>query len=119
LPEVVDSDILRKIDPSSPQYAEGLRRFMRSARYRDWMLFMHPDQDRLVEEDYEGPAKLVGVSGSGKTCVVVRRAVRLAEKHDREHILVLTLNRALAQLIDELVTACSPEEVRARIHVKP
>lgn len=119
LPEVVDSDVLRRIDPRSPRYAEGLRRFMRSARYRDWMLFMHPDQDAIVEEDFNGPAKLVGVSGSGKTCVVVRRAVRLAEKYSSERVLVLTLNRALAQLIDELVTACAPEQVRTRIEVKP
>ena len=119
LPEVVDSDVLRRIGPTSPQYAEALRRFMRSARYRDWMLFMHPDQDRVVEEDFDGPAKLVGVSGSGKTCVVVRRAVRLAECNPGERVLVLTLNRALAQLIDELVTACAPEEVRQRIDVRP
>jgi hypothetical protein len=119
LPDIVDSDVLRRIDPKSPQYAEALRRFMRSARYRDWMLFMHPDQDRIVDEDFDGPAKLVGVSGSGKTCVVVRRAVRLAERYPGERVLVLTLNRALAQLIDELVTACSPEGVRERIEVKP
>jgi hypothetical protein len=119
LPEVIDSDVLRRIDPRSPRYAEALRRFMRSTRYRDWMLFMHADQDRIVDEDFDGSAKLVGVSGSGKTCVVVRRAVRLAVRYPGERILVLTLNRALAQLIDELVTACSPKEVRGRILVKP
>lgn len=119
LPEIVDSDVIRRIDPTSPQYAEALKRFMRSARYRDWMLFMHPDQERLVDEDFDGSAKLTGVSGSGKTCVVVRRAVRLAEKYSGQKILVLTLNRALSQLIDELVTACATEEARQRIHVKP
>lgn len=119
LPDIIDSDVLRRIDPTSPRYAEALRRFMRSAKYRDWMLFMHPDQDAIVEEDFDGPAKLVGVSGSGKTCVVVRRAVRLAERYPGERVLVLTLNRALAQLIDELVTACCPGEVRHCIDVKP
>jgi hypothetical protein len=119
LPEIVDSDVVRRIDPTSPRYAEALRRYMRAAQYRDWMLFMHPEQDRIVDEDFDESAKLVGVSGSGKTCVVVRRAVRLAEKYAGEKILILTLNRALAQLIDELVTACSTDEVRSRIEVKP
>lgn len=119
LPDLVDSDVLRRIDPKSPQYREALKRFMQSVRYRDWMLFMHPDQDRVVDEDFEGPAKLAGVSGSGKTCVIVRRAVRLAESYPGQRILVLTLNRALAHLIDELVTACAPEEVRGQIEVRP
>ena len=119
LPEVVDSDVIRRIDPTSKRYGEALRRFMQSARYRDWMLFMHPDQERIVEEDFDGPAKLAGVSGSGKTCVVVQRAVRLARTYTDGRILVLTLNRALAALIDDLVTACAPEEERSRIDVKP
>lgn len=119
LPDIVDSDVIRLIDPTSPEYAEALRRFMRSARYRDWMTFMHPDQEAIVAEDFDGPAKLVGVSGSGKTCVVVKRAVRLAEKYPGQDILVLTLNRALATLIAELVTACAPTEIRKRIYVKP
>ena len=118
LPEVVDSDVLRRIDPQSPTYADAMRRFMRSTRYRDWMMFMHPSQDEIVEENFGGPAKLVGVSGSGKTCVVVRRAIRLAEKYPSASVLVLTLNRALAQLIEELVTACCPEQTRERIDVK-
>lgn len=119
LPEVVDSDVVRRIDPTSPLYGEALRRFMQSARYRDWMLFMHPDQEAIVEEDFAGAAKLVGVSGSGKTCVVVRRAVRLAERYRGERVLVLTLNRALANLIGELVDVCAPEELRSSIDVKP
>jgi hypothetical protein len=119
LPDIVDSGVIRRINPDSPQYGEALKRFMQSAKYRDWMLFMHPDQEAIVEEDFEGAAKLVGVSGSGKTCVIVKRAVRLALKYEGQRILILTLNRALAQLIDELVTVCAPAHIRQFIEVKP
>lgn len=119
LPEIVDSMVLRRIDPRSPEYNEALSRFMKSARYRDWMTFLHPDQEAIVLEDFNGPAKLVGVSGSGKTCVVVRRAVRLAAAYPGEQVLVVTLNRALATLIDELVSVCAPERDRERILVRP
>jgi hypothetical protein len=119
LPDVVDSEVIRHIDPTSERYGEALQRFMKTAKYRDWMLFMHPAQERIVDEDFDGPAKLVGVSGSGKTCVVVQRAVRLARQYEGERVLILTLNRALAQLINDLVTSCTPPDVRGRIDVKP
>ncbi len=119
LPELVDSDTIRKIDPRDPVYSEALRRFMQSATYKDWMVFLHPEQERVVMEDFAGAAKLIGVSGSGKTCVVVRRAVRLAQKYRDGKVLVITLNRALAALIEELVALCAGEEEQARIDVKP
>lgn len=119
LPDVIDSDVLRRLGPGSPVYGEALRRFINSTRYRDWMLFMHPDQEAIALEDFNGPAKLVGVSGSGKTCVVIQRAVRLARLYPTERILILTINRALARLISELLGSCITEEERGRIDVRP
>lgn len=95
-----------------------LKHFMETADYRDWMLFMGRDQKELVNADYPGPVKLAGVSGSGKTSVVVKRAIRLSEKYPDGRILVLTLNPALAKLIEHLVDyACLPES-RGRIDVR-
>lgn len=119
LPELIDSDVIRRISPGSSNYGEAMRRFIKSARYRDWMLFLHPEQEKVVAEDFDGPAKLVGVSGSGKTCVVVQRAVRMARRYPRERILVLTLNRALAHLICDLVEAVATDEEKRHIDVVP
>ncbi|MBV5275891.1 MAG: AAA family ATPase [Lamprocystis purpurea] len=85
----------------------------------DWMLFLHPDQQEVVDKDFSSPAKLSGVSGSGKTCIVVKRAVRLADTYEGERVLILTLNRQLARLINEMVEAACPVDVRSRIDVKP
>ena len=46
----------------------------------DWMLFLHPEQKKVAEKDFRGPARLRGVSGSGKTSVLVHRARFLAKK---------------------------------------
>ncbi len=119
LPNVVNAEILRTHSSDDPTFRHLLKRFADTASYRDWMLFMHPDQEHVVNEDFDGPAKLVGVSGSGKTCIVVRRAIRLAAKYQTERVLVVTLNRALAALIEDLVDCCAPEEVRGRIDVLP
>jgi hypothetical protein len=34
-----------------------------------WQLFLHPDQRSLVQRSFSGPARLRGISGSGKTVV--------------------------------------------------
>ncbi|RYH00113.1 MAG: hypothetical protein EON58_01440 [Alphaproteobacteria bacterium] len=77
--------------------------FVRTASFKDWMLYLHPSQRAIVDKDYAGPVRLAGVSGSGKTAVVIHRAMRLARANPSARVLVLTLNHALAKLIQELV----------------
>jgi hypothetical protein len=84
----------------------------------DWMLFLNTEQEKLVNKDFSGTAKLLGVSGSGKTCIVVRRAIRLAEKYTNQNILIITLNKSLAQLINNLVDYAALPEIREQIEVK-
>lgn len=92
--------------------------YVKTVNYKKWMLFMHPEQRKLVERNFGGPAKLIGVSGSGKTAIVVKRAAYLAKQYPGERILVLTLNRALAGLIKDLIDEVCPEkECRDRIDV--
>jgi len=87
--------------------ANATRLALESADYRSWMLYMHPDQEKIVEKDNNGATLLKGVSGSGKTAVVVNRAIRLAKLYPDEKIAVLTLNKALAKLIDDLIRSAS------------
>jgi len=82
--------------------SELIAHLMKTATFYQWMLIMHPEQKKIVDRDFTGPARLSGVSGSGKTCVVIKRAIRLAKKYDSEKILILTLNKALAKLINDL-----------------
>jgi superfamily I DNA/RNA helicase len=116
---VVDSEFLKQISIDSPQYPSFLRQFAETSEYKDWMLFMHPDQELIAFSNFNGPAKLVGVSGSGKTCVVVQRAIYLARKYKGEPILVVTLNKPLAKLIENLVEQLADDELRPYISVQP
>ncbi len=79
--------------------------FVKTASFEKWMLYLHPSQRIYVEKDYSGSAKLSGISGSGKTCVVVHRALRLAKKYKDEPVLVITLNPALSSLINKLINS--------------
>lgn len=96
---------------------EEVERLFEPDRFREWMLFLHPEQKRIAEADYDKPAVLTGVSGSGKTVVLVHRARYLARKYPGERIGVLTLSRSLAKLIANQVNDLCTEEERARIHV--
>jgi hypothetical protein len=117
--KINDGDEVRLIRVGSPDYEKWLLEFQRNSPWYDWFLFLHPEQDKVVYANYEDAAQLSGVSGSGKTCVVVRRAIGLAELNDAR-VLVLTLNRSLAGLLRKLVeAACTDEGTRNRIVISP
>lgn len=98
--QVSSNDQYLNLDDLDP---DDMKILMSNKTWLEWMLFMHPAQKKVVDRDFIGSARLLGVSGSGKTCVVVRRAVRLARKYVGQKILVLTLNESLAKLIASMV----------------
>jgi hypothetical protein len=115
--EVLDGDEVRQLRIGSPEYEAWIRAFEHRSAWYDWFLFLHPEQQKVVDADYTGSAQLSGVSGSGKTCVAVRRAMRLAEQGN-SRVLLLTLNRSLAGLLRQLVDlACVDYSTRSRIIV--
>jgi len=117
--QVKFGDTLIEFRPDDSEFLARADQLMKGGDYKSWMLFMHPAQEKIATANLNGPGKLVGVSGSGKTCVVVRRAVWLASQYSGEKILVLTLNRPLAVLIENLVRSVAPAEISRHIVVKP
>ncbi|MEI6083554.1 MAG: UvrD-helicase domain-containing protein [Verrucomicrobiota bacterium] len=96
---------------------EELDRLLDPMHFQDWMLFLHPDQKSLAEEEFDRPVVLTGVSGSGKTCVLVHRARHLARKYPGQRIGILTLSRDLAGLLQNLVNLLLTEEERRNVTV--
>ena len=45
-----------------------------------WMIFLHPQQQEIVDRVYAGPARIGGSAGTGKTVVALHRAASLARK---------------------------------------
>ena len=112
-------DAFIEFKPDDKEFLARADQVMMGGDYKSWMLFMHPEQEKIATANLTGPAKLIGVSGSGKTCVVVRRAIWLATQYPDERILVITLNKPLAHLIESLVKAAAPTELSERIDVLP
>ena len=86
---------------------EQIKLLFSPERFKEWMLWLHPDQREIVDKNYPSTAVLTGVSGSGKTCILVHRAIRLAKLYPDERIGVLTLNRSLSRLLANQVQELS------------
>jgi len=64
-----------------------------------WTVFLHPDQQELVERSYAGPARVSGSAGTGKTIVAVHRAVYLARVNPDTRVLLTTFSHVLANAL--------------------
>ncbi|MGD7652771.1 MAG: 3'-5' exonuclease [Verrucomicrobiales bacterium] len=88
--------------------------------WEKWTTFLHPSQKAIVERHFNGPARVSGSAGTGKTIVALHRAVHLARQNPGSRILLTTFSDALADLLriklDRLVGASS--EIRNRITLK-
>ncbi|WP_420443296.1 3'-5' exonuclease [Candidatus Poriferisodalis sp.] len=80
------------------------------APVEDWMIFLHPAQQEIVERHFNGPARVSGSAGTGKTSVALHRAAWLA-KHPPDAeifddgplpILFTTFIRSLPPVLESL-----------------
>ena len=61
-----------------------------------WTIFLHPEQRSFVEKDFNGPARVSGSAGTGKTIVALHRAYNLAIKNRDCRVLLTTFSDSLA-----------------------
>jgi len=77
-----------------------------AAPWATWQLFLHPSQRHAVEAHYDGPARVTGGPGTGKSVVAVHRAAHLARTHGGRVLLTSfsrTLTARLAHDLDQLL----------------
>lgn len=67
--------------------------------WEKWTIFLHPSQRETVERDYNGPARVSGTAGTGKTIVALHRAVWLARQNPDARILLTTFSEDLAKAL--------------------
>ncbi|MBM3797947.1 MAG: DNA helicase [Acidobacteria bacterium] len=77
---------------------EELARAM-DAPWEKWTVFLHPEQREFVVRDYNGPARVSGSAGTGKTIVALHRAVHLARQHPDARVLLTTFSDTLAHAL--------------------
>lgn len=64
-----------------------------------WTVFLHPEQRQWVARDYNGPARVSGSAGTGKTIVALHRAAHLARANPEARVLLTTFSDTLAHAL--------------------
>ncbi|MGA2261328.1 MAG: 3'-5' exonuclease [Acidobacteriota bacterium] len=67
--------------------------------WEKWTVFLHPEQRQWMERDYNGPARVAGSAGTGKTIVALHRAAHLARTHPDARVLLTTFSDTLANTL--------------------
>jgi hypothetical protein len=99
---------------------EELERML-DAPLEKWRVFLHPSQRKLVTMHANGPVRVLGGAGTGKTVVAMHRAVWLAENFftdPGDQFFFTTYTRNLASDIRENLRSIASEEVLRRIEVQ-
>lgn len=76
---------------------EELRRVIEGDDFGAWRVFLHPEQRRYVARDFNGPFRLTGGAGTGKTVVLLHRARALAQRDPQAKVVLTTFTKALGR----------------------
>ncbi len=86
-----------------------------------WTVFLHPEQRVFAEKEFNGPARVSGSAGTGKTVVALHRAAGLARRDPGARLLLTTFNEPLAAALRVKLRRLldGEDEVLERIVVEP
>ncbi|WP_230671672.1 nuclease-related domain-containing DEAD/DEAH box helicase [Rathayibacter sp. Leaf248] len=90
--------------------AEILLAGLMAAPIEEWMAFLQPSQAKLVRRGFNGPARIRGAAGTGKTVVGLHRAAYLA-RSQRSRVLVTSFVRTLPEVLSTLLARLAPDTV--------
>ncbi|QEP42980.1 DNA helicase [Ectothiorhodospiraceae bacterium BW-2] len=88
---------------------------MLDAPLEKWRIFLHPSQRKLVERDWNGPVRVLGGAGTGKTVAAIHRAKWLVNHlpPSNQKVLFTTFTKNLASDIrDHLALICNHHELQ-------
>lgn len=80
--------------------------------WEKWTVFLHPEQRQWVERGYNGPARVSGSAGTGKTIVALHRAAYLARQNPDARVLLTTFSDTLANALQSKLNRLLTSEPR-------
>ena len=95
---------------TTQQIQDALLEGIRKAPIEEWMAFLDPAQARLVRRNFNGPSRIRGAAGTGKTVVALHRAAYLARTMEGR-VLVTTYVRTLPRVMAALMERLAPDVV--------
>lgn len=93
--------------------------------FSEWRIFLHPEQRKLAyrpkDKPYNGPVRVTGGPGTGKTIVALHRVAALADPsrgEGRGRILLTTFTTTLADQLERLVKDLGGPELASAVTVR-
>lgn len=85
-----------------------------------WQVFLHPTQDKAATRDYNGPARVSGGPGTGKTILALHRVRHLAQSAPvaGKPILLTTFTKNLALDLADKLRELGGSELLERVDVQ-
>jgi hypothetical protein len=66
-----------------------------------WTVFLHPSQRQIVDQRFNGPARVTGSAGTGKTVVALHWAAAILRKNPGARLLLTTFSLPLANALEQ------------------
>ncbi|WP_084516231.1 3'-5' exonuclease [Microbacterium luticocti] len=93
---------------------EELRRIIDNGDFGAWRVFLHPEQEKYATGHWNGPFRLSGGAGTGKTVVLLHRARNLVAASPSASIVLTTFTRALGENLQRDLERLDPSIPQAR-----
>jgi len=111
--ELLMPEVILPVAPSEPvvtvqEVERALLKSILAKPIEDWMAFLAPDQAKLARRSFNGPSRIRGAAGTGKTVVGLHRAAYLARNQPGK-VLVTTLVRTLPTVLSSLMERMAPD----------
>ncbi|GAB2776645.1 3'-5' exonuclease [Nocardioides salsibiostraticola] len=88
---------------------EELREIIEEGDFAKWRVFLHPEQRKYVDGSWNGPYRLSGGAGTGKTVVLLHRARKLAQRSPKSRIVLTTYTKNLAADLSRNLKLLDPD----------
>ena len=98
---------------------EELQRVIEGGDFGAWRVFLHPEQRKYVEKDFNGAFRMSGGAGTGKTVVLLHRARRLAQANASSRVILTTFTKALSSALERDLERLDPATPWAKGLGKP
>ncbi|WP_336251065.1 UvrD-helicase domain-containing protein, partial [Stomatohabitans albus] len=86
----------------------ALKQVIEDGDFGQWRVFLHPEQRRYATQSYNGPFRLTGAAGTGKTVVLLHRTRMLSEGNAEARVVLTTFTRNLADSLAENLASLDP-----------
>ena len=84
---------------------DDLKAALVNENWDSWCVYLHPSQRAIARKLYNGPYRVCGSAGTGKTVVALHHAKYILEQQPESRVLIVTFSENLA---DDLRRRCVP-----------